>query len=320
MAALREDSFVLDKEPAPLVVFDFMVAAWGVYGFIQDIQHLYSPELLQKITKALWAIKINRGPDMLPQHDYNVLVVSDKRYEDRGAYWRGVEILKDERMEVVWEEYCEAKGVDHRTVATTYKGNRRDKNDDFYDVVEIGWEYATKYFPCFKEEGYEADDWAGAAFRVSRDTRGVCHDRQVLLSTIDRDWSMLVDESHRVYWANTRYPGPKERIQERLAGEDQVLLHTQIKLGEDISHPRELAAAKQLQGDLGDNLPPGSPIEYFDLCEAHPRYRVESLPDYPAFVEACNDPAPNVRHEHLQKALEACKRVGIDVPWVNLRK
>lgn len=312
--ASREETFVLETDPAPLVILDFMVAAWGVYGYLQDIQHLYSPELLDKITKALWAVKVNRGPDMLPMHDYNIVVVSDKRFEQFGTYWRGVEILKDERMEVVWEEYCEGKGTDVTEVATGYKGNRRDKDDNFYRVVEIGWEYVTSYFPCFKHEGLEADDWAGAVFRYSRDTKGVCHDRQILLSTIDRDWSMLVDESHKVFWANTRYPGPKERIQERLAGEDQVLFHTELKLGVKINHPRELAFAKQEQGDLGDNLPPGSPLEYFDLCEPHPKYRVEKLESYEALTEALDDPKPNVRTDHFDKAVAAFRKVGLAPP------
>ena len=309
--ASREDTFVLEKDPAPLVVLDFMVAAWGVYGALQDIQHLYAPALIEKVTKAMWALRINRGPDMLPRHDYNIVVVSDKRYENVGAYWRGVEITKDERMEIVWEEYCESKGIDHETTATGYKGNRRDKDDNFYQVVEIGWEYATQYFPCFKQEGYEADDWAGAVYRYSKESKGVCHDRQILLSTIDRDWSQLVDESHKVFWANTRYPGPKEKIQERLAGEDQVLLHTEMKLGVEIKTPRELAFAKQAQGDLGDNLPPGSPLEYFDLCEPHPRYRIEKLDSYEAFKIALDDPAPNVRHDHFEKAQQACGKIGL---------
>ena len=311
---LREHSFKLEKDPAPLVIVDYLVMAWGIFNYIQEIQHLYSPELIQKITKALWAFKINRGPDMLPQHDYRIVVVSDKRFEKQGAYWRGVEILKDERMEVVWEDYCEAKGISHEATPTSYKGNRRQKDDNFYEVVEIGWEYVTKYFPCFKEEGYEADDWAGAVYRVSRDTRSVCRDRQILLSTIDRDWSQLVDESQKIYWANTRFPGPKERIQERLAGEDQVKLHTEIKLKMDISCPRDLAHAKQEQGDMSDNLPAGSPLEYFDLCEPHPRYRIEKLDQYPRFLAALNDPAPNVRYDHYKKALEACGKIGLQLP------
>lgn len=311
---MREKTFTLEKEPAPLVVVDFMVYAWAIFNQIEELQHLYSPELLQKITKALWAIRINRGPDMLPLHDHRIVVVSDKRFEKHQAYWRGVEILKDERMEIVWEEYCESKGISHESTPTSYKGNRRLKDDNFYEVVEIGWEYVTKYFPCFKEEGYEADDWAGAVYRVSRDMPGVCRDRQILLSTIDRDWSQLVDESHKVYWANTRIPGPKERIQERLAGEDQVILHTEVKLGLDIKSPQDLAMAKQAQGDLGDNLPPGSPIEYFDLCEPHPRYRVEKLEQFSDLLQNLNDPSPNIQHDHYRKAIEACGKIGVNPP------
>ena len=314
--ALREETFVLEKDPAPLVVLDYMVAAWGIFGHTQDIQHLYSPDLLEKIIKALWAIKINRGPDMLPMHDYRVVVVSDKRFEKFGSYWRGVEINKDERMEIVWEEYCEGKGTDVAEVATGYKGNRRDKDDNFYQIVEIGWEYATKYFPCYKEEGYEADDWAGAVYRYSRDSRGTCRDRQILLSTIDRDWSQLVDESQKIYWANTRYPGPKERIQERLAGEDQVILHTELKLGAKIEKPRELAFAKQELGDLGDNLPPGSPLEYFDLCEPHPKYRIEKLPQYKDFIKDLDDPSPNMQMDHLEKSRHALGKIGLNCPWL----
>lgn len=315
--ALREETFVLEKDPAPLVVVDFMVYAWAIFNHVQDIQHLYSPELLEKIIKALWAVKINRGPDMLPAHDYNIVVVSDKRFEKLGSYWRGVEIRKDERMEIVWEEYCEGKGTDVADVATGYKGNRREKDDNFYQIVEIGWEYVTRYFPCFKEEGYEADDWAGAIYRLSRDNRKtVCGERQILLSTIDRDWSQLVDESHKVYWANTRYPGPKERIQERLAGEDQVLLHTELKLGVEIESPRFLAHAKQEQGDLGDNLPPGSPLEYFDLCEPHPKYRIEKLPEHADLVKALNDPEPNVQFGHMEQSLQALGKIGMKTPWM----
>jgi hypothetical protein len=315
--ALREETFELEKDPAPLVVVDFMVYAWAIFNHVQELQHLYSPELIEKIIKALWAAKINRGPDMLPSHDYRIVVVSDKRFEEHGSYWRGVEIKRDERMEIVWEEYCEGKGTDVSTVATGYKGNRRDKDDNFYQIVEIGWEYATKYFPCFKQEGYEADDWAGAIYRVSRDRKGsVCSKRQILLSTIDRDWSQLVDESHKVYWANTRYPGAKERIQERLAGEDQVLLHTEMKLGVEIANPRYLAHAKQEQGDLGDNLPPGSPLEYFDLCEPHPKYRIEKLDTYGDLVVNLDNPESNVQFDHLEKSLAALGKIGVSIPWL----
>ena len=312
---MREETFKLDNQPAPLVINDFMVTCWNVFNFVSDLQHLYSPELLEKVTKAVWAIKLNRGPDMLPRHDYRVVVVSDKRFVDRGVYWRGVEVLKDERIEACWEEYAEKKGLDMNEMALGYKGNRRDKDDNFYQVHEIGWEYATKYFPCFKQEGYEADDWAGALYREVRDgTDTVLRSRQKLLYTIDRDWSGLVDESKNIWWANTRYPGPRERIQERLAGEDQVILHTQMKLGFDINHPIEIFAAKAEAGELGDNLPPGAPIEYIDLTETHPKYILEDCPSWPDFIENVCDPVGNVHNDHYEQSVVALRKIGIACP------
>ena len=309
---MREELFKLDKDPAPLVIVDFMVQVWMVYNQIQDLRHLYSPELLEKVTKAIWAIRLNRGPDMLPRHDYRIVVVSDKRFVDKGVYWRGVEVLRDERIEACWEEYAESKGLTLETLPQGYKGNRRDKDDGFYEVHEIGWEYATKYFPSFKQEGYEADDWAGALYREVRDgTNCTLQQRQKLLYTIDRDWSGLVDESKNIWWANTRYPGSRERIQERLAGEDQVILHTQMKLGFDISHPIEIFAAKAEAGELGDNLPPGAPLEYIDLTETHPKYVLEKCDQWSDFKKAVSNPDSNIQKDHYEQSISLLKKVGI---------
>ena len=313
--SLREENFKLDSEPAPLVIKDFMVLCWNVFNFTESLKHLYSQELIDQLTKAVWAIKLNRGPDMLPMHDYRVVVVSDKRFEDSKTYWRGVEVLKDERIEACWEEYCEKRGLDVEVTPTGYKGNRRDKDDDFYRIHEIGWEYATKYFPCYKKAGYEADDWAGALYREVRDSSDqTLRDRQKLLYTIDRDWSGLVDESKNIWWANTRYPGPRERIQERLAGEDQVILHTKMKLGFDINHPLEIFAAKAEAGELGDNLPPGAPIEYIDLSETHPKYVLEKCDQWDDFVKNVCNPNPNIYRSHYDQSLAALKKCGMTFP------
>ena len=315
MSELREHRFKLDNSPAPLVINDFMVTCWNVYNFVSGLKHLYSPELIEKITKAVWAIKLNRGPDMLPLHDYRVVVVSDKRFEDTKTYWRGVEVLKDERIEACWEEYAEGRGITVNDIPTGYKGNRRDKSDDFYAVHEIGWDYAQKYLPCYKQEGYEADDWAGALYREVRDSSNkVLRERQKLMYTIDRDWSGLVDEKMNLWWCNTRYPGPRERIQERMAGEDQVILHTELKLGFNIKHPIEIFAAKAEAGELGDNLPPGAPIEYIDLSETHPKYVLEKCDRWGDFVKDIIDPEANVKKEHYDQSLKALQQAGISVP------
>jgi hypothetical protein len=313
--SLREHNWKIQSEPAPLVINDFMVTCWNVFNFAQGLRHLYSDELIEKLVKAAWAIKLNRGPDMLPMHPHRVVVVSDKRFEDTKTYWRGVEVLKDERIACAWEEYCEGRGIKVEDTPTGYKGNRRDKDDGFYRVHEIGWEYATRYFPCFKQEGYEADDWAGALYRTVRDsTDETLRKRQKLLYTIDRDWSGLVDESLNIWWANTRYPGPRERIQERLAGEDQVILHTKMKLGFDINHPLEIFAAKAEAGELGDNLPPGAPIEYIDLSETHPKYVLEKCDQWEAFEEAVCSPDVNYQPDHYEQSLKAFGKVGVSYP------
>lgn len=316
---LREETFKLDTDPVPLVIVDFMVVAWMVYGFINDIRHLYSPEMLEKVIKAVWAIKLNRGPDMLPLHDYRIVVVSDKKYEDSKTYWRGVEVLKDERIEACWEEYCEGKGIEVTSIPTGYKGGRRDKDDEFYKVTQIGWDYASKYFPCFKREGFEADDWAGALYREVRDgTDDVLRKRQKLLSTVDRDWSGLVNEDMNIWWCNTRYCGQREKIQERLAGEEQVIFHTQYKMKTTISHPIEIFAAKAEQGEMGDNLPPGAPIEYIDLTEFHPKYKLENFEEWEDFQKAVGGLESNVQPEHYHKSLDALKKIGIAPlnPWL----
>ena len=315
MSELREDNFQLENSPVPLVLTDFMVICWNVFNFVEDLKHLYSPELLDKVTKAVWAIKLNRGPDMLPSHDYRVVVVSDKRFSDSKTYWRGVEVLRDERIEACWEEYCEKKGWDVENIPTGYKGNRRDKDDNFHRVHEIGWEYATKYFPCFRQEGYEADDFAGLLYREVKETSDkLLRDRQKLMLTIDRDWSGLVDESMNLWWANTRYPGPREKIQERLAGEDQVIFHTQYKLGFEINTPFEIFAAKAEAGELGDNLPPGAPIEYIDLTQPHKKYDLRNFDVYEPFVEAVCDPNSNVNRDHYDQSIKALQQIGVPIP------
>ena len=123
-----------------------------------------------------------------------------------------------------------------------------------------------------------------------------------------------MDEKKNIWWANTRYPGPRERIQERLAGEDQVILHTALKMKYDIGHPIEIFAAKAEAGELGDNLPPGAPIEYIDLSEYHPKYKLEDCDKWEAFRENVCDPEPNIHHDHYEKAMAAMRQVGLSVP------
>lgn len=310
-----EDTFIVRTDPSPLVVIDLLVACHGVNNYLEKIQNFVNPRHLDQVVKALFAIVINRAPEFLPAFERRIVVVADKKYESgkfAGHYWRGKEVARDERMEFVWESYAEGQGLDPSELKTGYKGTRGEKSDILMRVIQIGFDYCHKHFPIFYEEGYEADDFAGAIYRRSRDTSGICRDRHIFLSTIDCDWHQLVDEAHDIYWANTRVPRPKERFQDRLRSNEQVLFHTLHKAGHEIKHPSELAAKKVLVGDSGDNCPPGTPIEYFDLCEAHPRYRIEELPLYEDLVAALEDPTPNWRPEHMKQAASALISAGIE--------
>lgn len=310
-----EDSFVINNSPCPLVVIDFMVHAHVVNNYLDRVRNFVNPEHEDQVIKALYAVDINRAPEFLTPFNRRIVVIVDSKYKEgrfAGQYWRGKEVTKDERMEFVWEEYAESEGVKAESLSTGYKGTRGEKSEQLLKVIGIGLDYCRKYFPTFMEEGYEADDIAGAIYRRSRDFSGVCHERQIFLSTIDNDWTQLVDDDHKVYWANTRIPRPRERFQSRLRGNAEVLYHTLHKAGHEINHPSELAAKKVLAGDMGDNLPPGSPIEYFDLCEAHPRYSIEKTDWYDSLVEALDDPTPNWHPDHMKKANSALVQAGIE--------
>jgi hypothetical protein len=84
-----------------------------------------------------------------------------------------------------------------------------------------------------------------------------------------------------------------------------------MKLGFDINHPIEIFAAKAEAGELGDNLPPGAPIEYIDLTETHPKYILEDCDHWSDFKKAVSDPEPNVQKEHYDKSIAVLKRIGI---------
>ena len=82
----------------------------------------------------------------------------------------------------------------------------------------------------------------------------------------------------------------------------------------DINHPIEIFAAKAEAGELGDNLPPGAPIEYIDLTETHPKYILEKCDQWPDFITQVTDPSSNLHTDHYQQSIEALKKIGVLVP------
>jgi hypothetical protein len=315
-----ESYFKLDVNPAPLVIVDFHVYLHSVKLWFEDkIEGNYKPEVEDKLIKGAWALKINRGPDMLPPHSYRIVVIADNRFKDGDNYWRDRYMKRSAEVQSAWLAFAEKQGKDLSEIPTHYKGTRSEKTDTFWRIFRIGQEYVNSYFPVFSQEGYEADDIMGAIYRLSRDGKegSVVRERQILMSTVDRDWSQMTDEAHKVYFANTRVPFPNEKIQERLVGNQGVIEHTKHRMGYDLDHPKNLANWKVEKGDMCDNLPPGSPKCLFDLCEPNPEYNIEKdAPWYPELVECVNDPKPNDRRDHYESTYRAFINVCVEPPII----
>jgi hypothetical protein len=82
----------------------------------------------------------------------------------------------------------------------------------------------------------------------------------------------------------------------------------------DIEHPRDLPAKKVLHSDEGDNLPKGTPIELFDLCEVHPVYNIDKVSRHAELVECVNDPKANSRDDHFEQALRQFVKICLEPP------
>jgi len=313
-----EQTIVLERNPTPLVVWDFNVAVFHVIKWYEKLSGSFKKEVEEKLIKGAFALHINRGPDMLPRHTYRMIFLADKRFSDSGNYWRNNVMQTCPVVKQAWVDHAEREGVDYETLKKDYKGTRSEKSEEFYFVYNICRKYATEYFPFFEAEGYEADDLAGAVYRLSRDSEeeSIVRKRQIFLATLDRDWSQCVDDAHKIYFANTRYPFSGEKIQERLVGNEGVAEHTLHKMGYDITHPSELSKFKVLHSDMGDNLPKGTPIELFDLCKPHPEFNIDKEPIWKELEESCNNPKPNDRPDHFEQTLRQFAKICVEAPVI----
>ena len=312
-----EQIIVLERNPPPLVVWDFNVAVFHVIKWYEKISGSFKKEVEEKLVKGAFALHINRGPDMLPRHTYRMIFVADKRFSDSHNYWRNNVMQTCPIVKQAWIDHAEAAKVDYATLKKDYKGTRGEKSEEFWFVYNICRDYATTYFPFFELEGYEADDFAGAVYRLSRDSEkeSIVRKRQIFLATLDRDWSQCVDEAHKIYFANTRYPFPSEKIQERLVGNEGVIEHTAHRMGYDITHPSQLSKFKVLHSDMGDNLPKGTPVELFDLCEPHPEFNIDKDPVWEELKESCNEYKANDRPDHLEQTLRQFAKICLEAPY-----
>jgi hypothetical protein len=312
-----ENFIELDINPAPMWVIDYNVMVHDIlYWYQSKIEGSFSKEVEAKLVKGMWALYVNRGPQFLPRHSYRTILVADYRDPETSNYWRDEFMRESEQVQKAWVEFAEQQGVDPDTLRTNYKGTRGAKTEAFFFVYNIGKDYCQKYFPWYWVLSYEADDLAGSIARLSRcsEEDSVIKQRQILLHTCDRDWAQLIDDKNRVYFSNSRFCRPNEKIQEQLQKEEGILEWVEYKMKVQIQHPSEMAVHKSVQGDMGDNAVKGSPVELYDLIHPHPKWNIDELLWNEDFIESMNNPEPTTRHDHYEQSLRQFAKISLEIP------
>ena len=299
---LLEDVFEVETSPLlPIYIVDFKVAAHFINGFYDIAQEVAQDDeqLLRKLIKAMWAYRLNRGPDMLDPFDF-VAIVADDEKGDVGeeasvsgkGYWRHIEAHKLEMQE--------------------YKAGRAPKQDNFLLVQDIGYEYVKSKkstFNFFSKEFFEADDIAGKIARMKRNAskRSRLAKRQVLLGTVDGDWQGIVSNDHKIFWCNT---GP---WLPRMRGSQEVVDYYLRKEGLKIKEARECYTVKVEVGDIGDGLLPGSPLRFFDLYEEDDAWHF-SEKDTSKLSKILRSNRRSNRPDHLESARRFLLSYGMYLP------
>jgi hypothetical protein len=307
---LLEDVFKPRSNPfCPVYVIDFQVCAHFINNFAEEIiqvsENTEDPEKLQReIIKAMWAYRLNRGPDMIPLVPFVGLVVDDLKgplpsnFSEASVsgygYWRHIEA--------------------HKIDLAEYKGGRKEKDTIFDIIKEEGYKYVRaprSSFHYVSKEYYEADDLAGLAVRLKREAAkdSPIASRQLVMSTVDCDWSGLVSDAHEVYWANT---GP---WLPRLRSEKEVCDYYLRKDGLLINKARDCYAVKSQVGDSSDNLAAGTPLRFFDLYDEDSEWGFTKK-DTQTIWEILNSETPSNRTDHLESARWFITQFGLCLPEI----
>ena len=260
-----------------IVLVDFSVICHRIYNKYLEFAKIFGAQDQKTwgIVKHLWNIELGRGCCILYSPEQNLsemtlesfprftpLFLLDKSDEE-GEYWRHKLMRIDPFM----------KGQ--------YKDGRPDKSKEFYRVRQLGREYVSKLnYPTLEQELFEADDLAGLVCRWYKDhivdiyKSSIYKDNlEIILWTLDRDWSQLVSDKYNIVLSNYRKPKPLEPCQNRRVTEEEVIKHTQWKYNINIQAAYELLDIKVCCGDESDSLPPGENSRvYMDLLHPCPLF------------------------------------------------
>lgn len=304
---LLEDVFEPVIDPyCPVYVIDFKVCAHFINNYSETAVDVAngSEENLRKIIRAMWAYRLNRGPDMLKPMPFIGLIADDFKgslpadFSEASAsgkgYWRHIEA--------------------HKLDMAEYKGGRGEKTEFFDLIQDEGYKYIQSpgsTFHYFAKEFFEADDIAGHVCRLKRKARknSKLAKRQILLGTLDGDWQGLVSDDHGIIWANT---GP---WLPRLRSEREVCDYYLRKEGMHITSAKGCYDFKVEYGDLGDNLYPGTPLRFFDLYNEDTTWRFTS-DDTKCLLKVLGSTTPSNRPDHMESARTFLLRKGLFLPEI----
>ena len=74
------------------------------------------------------------------------------------------------------------------------------------------------------------------------------------------------------------------------------------------------AVVGDVVADMGDNLPKGTPVELFDLCNPHPVYNIDKAPQHEKLIECVNSPKANDRPDHYDQTLRQFAKIMLEPP------
>jgi hypothetical protein len=301
---LLEEVYQPRVEPYhPVVVIDFKVYAHAINKFADMVSQVApTEEEFKQVMRAMWAYKLNRGPDMLQRFPFTAIVLDDLKGEfsedfaeastTGHGYWRHIEAHKLELAE--------------------YKGGRGEKTPFFYLTEAAGYEYIlakNSTFSLYSKPFFEADDIAGKVCRLKRKAKkgSVLAQREIILSTVDGDWQGLVSNTHEILWANTGPWLPRLRSEKEVC--DYYLRKDKII----IKSAKGCYTVKEEVGDLGDNLYPGSPLRFFDLINEDKEWKF-SAAETKSYLEKLNSTENSVREDHLLSAQRFIQSKGLFLP------
>jgi len=143
----------------------------------------------------------------------------------------------------------------------TYKTGRKPKSELLLQVRDLLLnEWFQLGLPSLMEDGFEADDWAGALVRYTQP------EDKIAMVSVDSDWAQLV--SDRVMWLDVYPPSGRtgESQKKSVLGVDQVLerfnnqaKHIKTRL---LTHPYDLVDHKHEFGDwASDKIPAGRTVD-----------------------------------------------------------